>query len=66
MFAEAWGRAQPHVSRLERLDLRVAQVNTIASYVDALGGSLHLSIELRGARFDVPMASGDADIEPAA
>jgi hypothetical protein len=64
--AEAWGRAQPHVSRLERLDLRVAQVNTIASYVNALGGSLHLSIELRGARFDVPIASADADIEPAA
>jgi hypothetical protein len=63
--AAAWGRAQPHVSRLERLDLRVAQVNTIASYVNALGGSLHLTIELRGARFDVPIAP-DAAIDPAA
>ena len=56
---------QPHVSRLERLDLRVAQVNTIASYANALGGSLHLTIELRGARFDVPIAA-DAAIDPAA
>ena len=63
--AAAWGRAQPHVSRLERLDLRVTQVNTIASYVNALGGSLHLTIELRGARFDVPIAP-DATIDPAA
>jgi hypothetical protein len=63
--AAAWGRAQPHVSRLERLDLRVAQVNTIASYVNALGGSLHLTIELRGARFDVPIAPHTAT-DPAA
>jgi hypothetical protein len=40
-------------------------VNTIASYVNALGGSLHLTIELRGARFDVPMAP-DTAIDPAA
>ena len=53
--AAAWGRAQPHVSRLERLDLRVAQVNTIASYITALGGTLHLTIALRGARFDIPV-----------
>jgi hypothetical protein len=65
--AAAWGRAQPHVSRLERLDLRVAQVNTIASYVAALGGSLHLTIELGGARFDVPIAADDNDaVDPAA
>jgi hypothetical protein len=64
--AAAWGRAQPHVSRLERLDLRVSQVNTIASYVAALGGTLHLAIELRGARFDVPIAPDTDTIDPAA
>ena len=64
--AAAWGRAQPHVSRLERLDLRVAQVNTIASYVTALGGSLHLTIELRGARFDLPITAENEDLDPAA
>ena len=40
-------------------------MNTIATYVNALGGSLHLTIELRGTRFDVPITA-DASIDPAA
>ena len=61
-----WGRAQPQVSRLERLDLRVAQVDTIASYISALGGTPHLTIELRGARFDLPITPDNEHLDPAA
>jgi hypothetical protein len=57
--------ASPRPRSTSAIVLRRAQVNTIASYVNALGGSLHLTIELRGARFDVPIAP-DAAIDPAA
>lgn len=40
--AEAWGKTQPQVSRLERDPARAA-IETLASYLRALGG--HLAVE---------------------
>ena len=53
--AEAWGRAQPHVSRIERSDLTRASLGTITEFVEALGGTLHLVAQLHGARVEFPL-----------
>ena len=54
--ADAWDRHQETVSRLERSDLMRASLRTIAEFVEALGGRLHLVAELRGARVELPIA----------
>lgn len=61
--AEAWGRAQPHVSRMERSAVTSASLRSLAGYVEALGGSMRLVFELRGARLEVPCTS-ETDPEP--
>ncbi len=62
--AEAWGRAQRHVSRIERGDLTNVPLRSLAEYVDALGGSMCIVFELHGARIEVPCSStGEVAVE---
>jgi len=62
--AEAWGRAQPHVSRIERSELTNVPLRSLASYLEALGGSMHVVFELRGARIEMPCsATGELSVE---
>jgi hypothetical protein len=63
--AEAWGRAQPHVSRAERGELANLPLRSLAAYVDALGGSMRVVFELHGARVEMACsASGSLSVEP--
>lgn len=59
-LAEAWGRAQPHVSRLERSGVTSASLRSLAGYMEALGGSMRLVFELHGARVEVPCTADSA------
>lgn len=45
VLAQAMGVAQPRVSAIERGELRSTEVGTLRSYVEALGGQLHLVAE---------------------
>ncbi len=48
--AEAWGRPQPKVSRLEA-DPQRAEVATLTDYVRALGGHLSIEAEIDGEKY---------------
>lgn len=64
--ADAWGRAQPHVSRAERGEFANLPLRSLAAYVDALGGSMRVVFEVRGAHVEMSCAAnGDLSIEQA-
>lgn len=44
--AERIGRGQRQVSKIERGDIERAQVDTLRRYAEALGGTLHIEIEV--------------------
>ena len=41
--ARRWGRSQPQVARIEKVDFGSLTVRTLQAYVEALGGSLLIS-----------------------
>lgn len=55
-LADNLGVTQNRISKLEALDLDRAELQTIRSYIDALGGALSLIVELDGVqhKIDIP------------
>lgn len=55
-LADNLGVTQNRISKLEALDLDRAELQTIRSYIDALGGELSLVVELDGVqhKIDIP------------
>lgn len=49
-LAAAMGVAQTRVSVIERSDVTRTSIDTLRRYVAALGGHLHLEVELAGER----------------
>ncbi len=45
-IAERWGRTQPQVVRLEKTDLDTAKLGTIRSFVEAMGGTCTIHVEI--------------------
>lgn len=54
--AAVWGRAQANVSRLEHSELASVQIRSVAGYLEALGASVRLVVELKGSRVEVPLS----------
>jgi predicted XRE-type DNA-binding protein len=54
-LAEALGITQNRVSKFERLDLDKAEIRTIRRYLEALGGTLVLQVELEGKSFQLAL-----------
>jgi predicted XRE-type DNA-binding protein len=54
-LAEALGITQNRVSKFERLDLDKAEIRTIRRYLEALGGTLVLQVELEGKSFQLSL-----------
>lgn len=54
-LAEAWGRVQANVSRLEHTDLAAVQLRSLVGYLDALGATVRLVVELNGSRVEFPL-----------
>ncbi|MDA8281813.1 MAG: XRE family transcriptional regulator [Actinomycetota bacterium] len=54
-LARRWGRAQSQVARLERAPIDSASLRTLRAYVEALGGSCSLSVEVDGDRYDIEL-----------
>lgn len=52
-IAQRWGRTQPQVVRIEKSDPSTAKLATIRSFVEALGGTCRLVVELNGESFEV-------------
>lgn len=52
-LADKLGVTQNRISKLERLDLDRAELQTIRSYVNALGGELSLVVELEGVQHKI-------------
>lgn len=50
-LAQQLGVTQNRISKLERLDLEKVELQTIRSYVQALGGKLNLVVTLDGAEY---------------
>lgn len=57
-LADRWGRAQSQVARIESAPPGSAMLRTINSYVEALGGSCVVVIEVEGDRFELQMSEG--------
>ncbi len=43
--AEAWGRTQPQVTRVEKADLDTLRIGTVRSYLEAVGARMVLATE---------------------
>ncbi len=52
-MAQRWGRTQPQVVRIEKADPEVAKLATLRSFVEALGGTCRVVIEVDGRVFDL-------------
>ncbi len=52
-LADALDVSQNRVSRLERGDLQRTQVDTLRRYVEAVGGQLHVEVEIGGTRIRI-------------
>lgn len=52
-LARRWGRAQSQVARVERSPVGSLTLRTLQSYVDALGGSCRVFIDIDGHRFEL-------------
>ncbi len=52
-IAERWGRTQPQIVRLEKSDISAAKLSTIRSYVEALGGTCKIVVEVSGETFEM-------------
>lgn len=52
-LADNLGVTQNRISKLEALDLDRAELQTIRSYIDALGGELSLVVELDGVQHKI-------------
>jgi hypothetical protein len=46
--AAAWGRSQSQVARVEGLDLARIKLGTLADYVEALGGTVTVTVTIDG------------------
>lgn len=51
--AERIGKGQRQVSKIERGDIERTQVDTLRRYVEALGGTLHIEIEVGDRRLAI-------------
>jgi predicted XRE-type DNA-binding protein len=56
-LAQSLGVTQNRISKLERYELGRLELQTIRSYIDALGGELSLVVELDGVqhKIEIPM-----------
>jgi hypothetical protein len=48
---------QNRISKLERYEIEKLELRTISSYVEALGGTVALQVELEGKSFVFPVKS---------
>lgn len=44
--AEIWHRSQSQVARIEGLELGRIKLNTLCEYVEALGGTVHVTVHI--------------------
>ncbi|NNN08739.1 MAG: XRE family transcriptional regulator [Acidimicrobiaceae bacterium] len=51
--ARRWGRSQPQVARIEKVDFGSLTMRTLQAYVEALGGSLLISFSCDDENFAV-------------
>ncbi|QQS00777.1 MAG: helix-turn-helix transcriptional regulator [Austwickia sp.] len=51
--AERIGKGQRQVSKIERGDIERTQVDTLRRYAEALGGTLHVEIQVGGRRMAI-------------
>lgn len=56
-LADKLGVTQNRISKLERLDLDRAELQTIRSYVEALGGNLRLTVSIEGKELELVLNS---------
>ena len=56
-LAEELEVTQNRISKLERYEIEKLELRTISSYVEALGGSVSLQVELDGKQFVFPVSS---------
>jgi transcriptional regulator with XRE-family HTH domain len=52
-LADALKVSQNRVSRLEHGDIERTQIDTLRRYVEAVGGHLHLDVEIGGQRIQI-------------
>ena len=52
-LAERLDVSQDRVSRIERGGIERTQIDTLRRYIEALGGSLHVEVELGDQRFQI-------------
>ncbi|MHB8247227.1 MAG: helix-turn-helix domain-containing protein [Acidimicrobiales bacterium] len=52
-LARRWGRAQSQVARIERSPIESVTLRTLQSYVDALGGSCRVIVDIEGHQFEL-------------
>lgn len=48
-----WGRAQSGVARLEQQKISGVQLRTLRTYVEALGGTCKVVVEVAGSTFEL-------------
>jgi transcriptional regulator with XRE-family HTH domain len=58
-LAERLGVSQNRVSRLERGDIERVRIDTLARYVESLGGSLHIEMRVGDARYPLVVAHSE-------
>lgn len=59
-LAERLGVSQNRVSRLERGDIERVRIDTLARYVESLGGSLHIEMRVGDARYPLVVAHSES------
>jgi transcriptional regulator with XRE-family HTH domain len=63
-LAERLGVSQNRVSRLERGDIQRVRIDTLARYVESLGGSLHIEMRVGDAQYPLVVAHEEGGSDP--
>lgn len=63
-LAERLGVSQNRVSRLERGEIQRVRIDTLARYVESLGGSLHIEMRVGDAHYPLVVAHEEGVTEP--
>lgn len=57
--AEAWGRSQSQVARIESLELERLKIGTLCEFITSIGGTLEINASINDQRFSLVLAQPD-------